>query len=71
MDPAHAWLSTISSPPFIARVFVTSTPPRIWLIVDRNHVAGFESHHFSNEFQPSIVTHMPKVRNWNWVAWSW
>jgi hypothetical protein len=26
-------------------------------VVDRNHVAGFESHHFSNEFQPSFVTH--------------
>jgi hypothetical protein len=32
-------------------------PESFGWVVDRNHVAGFESHHFSNEFQPSFVTH--------------
>jgi hypothetical protein len=32
-------------------------PESLGWVVDRNHVAGFESHHFSNEFQPSFVTH--------------
>ena len=41
-------------------------PEAFGWIVDRNHVAGFESHHFSNEFQPSVVTHGTESPELEW-----